>query len=623
MLPDGWSEATLGDIAKISGGSTPSKAEPTYWGGDIRWLTPSEVTAVSDSNRYISETREYITKAGLQGSSLQLYPAGTVLMTSRATIGEVVINTRPMTTNQGFCNFVPTDKITNTYLAYWLTNAKPILLTISSGSTFLEISKTSLRALNVWLPPLPEQKRIAEVLGSVDAAIEATKAVIDQTKTVKQGLLQTLLTRGIGHTKFKESPLGEIPETWEVKTLGELAGVERGKFSARPRNDPQFFGGKYPFIQTGEIAQSDGYLTSFSQTLNDSGLSVSRLFKKETIVITIAANIGDVAILGMDAAFPDSLVGISAFKGVNYLWLYYFLKTQKEYLDSKSTQNAQKNINLQILRPLFVPVPPLSEQDALADIFVGVDKQLSSETSKLATLQTLKKGLMNDLLTGRVRVEVASTTETQASNVVPFTLTAPVDAVRKHAVLSAEITAQLYHLNTFGATKREKLTDLVVRHVGLDETTDRQASRHAAGSYDPKARREIDDIFEREHWFKIQRGASAVKFLKGTAFGGHKTEFEEQFGSVKLQVQKVINLLRDYDTRHCEIIDTLYTAWNDFLIEGKSPSDDEIITEVLTNWHDSKLTISRQDWRSGLSWMRERDFVPSGHGRSTKPPSFL
>lgn len=621
MLPDGWKCAKIADLATVKIGGTPSRSVERYWINENDQSDAFPWVSIGDLNRDpVFWTKETITSLGAEKSNVKRIQKGTVMMSFKLTIGRVARAGIDLYTNEAIAAFEPLNgTVTDDYLYYILPIAAETSETDQAvkGKT---LNKEKLLKIAVPIPPLPEQTRIAEVLGSVDAAIEATKAVIDQTKTVKQGLLQTLLTRGIGHTKFKDSPLGEIPESWEVKTLGELAEVERGKFSARPRNDPQFFGGNYPFIQTGEISQSNGYITTFSQTLNESGLSVSRLFKKGTIVITIAANIGDVAILGMDAAFPDSLVGISANQHINYLWLFYFLKTQKDYLDSKSTQNAQKNINLQILRPLCVPVPPFAEQNDLADIFVSIDAQLSAETEKLAGLQTLKKGLMDDLLTGKVRVGIPA--EKPAAKVVPFSLTAPVDAVRKHAVLAAEISAQLHHLPTFGATKREKLTDLVVRHVGLDETTDRQAARHAAGSYDPKARREIDDIFESENWFRIQRD-TAVRFTKGSAFGGHKAEFDEQFGVVKQPIQKVINLLRDYDTRHCEIVDTLYVAWNDFLIEGKSPTDDEIITDVLTNWHDSKRQIPRQDWRDGLAWMRARDFVPSGRGRSTKQKTLI
>ena len=138
---------------------------------------------------------------------------------------------------------------------------------------------------------------------------------------MKTGVMQDLFRYGIDDKgkirsekthKFKNSPLGRIPAEWDIVELGKIANVQRGKFQHRPRNEPRFYGGSIPFVQTGDVANANRNLNSFSQTLNEKGLRVSRLFPKGTIIITIAANIGDIAIASFDVAFPDSLVGIRA-----------------------------------------------------------------------------------------------------------------------------------------------------------------------------------------------------------------------------------------------------------------------------------------------------------------------
>lgn len=153
---------------------------------------------------------------------------------------------------------------------------------------------------------------------------------------------------------------------WPTLALEELASVQRGKFSARPRNDPKYYGGHIPFIQTGDVANGAGRVRNYSQTLNNDGLSVSKLFPKGSLVVTIAANIGDVARVEFDFACPDSLVVVQANEGVNSDWLQYSLESKKELLDSLAPQNAQKNINLEVLRPLAMDVPPLCEQQRIA-----------------------------------------------------------------------------------------------------------------------------------------------------------------------------------------------------------------------------------------------------------------
>ncbi|XVJ51446.1 MAG: hypothetical protein HEQ32_04960 [Vampirovibrio sp.] len=279
-----------------------------------------------------------------------------------------------------------------------------------TGSAQPGLGTGFIRNFPILLPPLNEQEGIAAVLGSVDATIDATKQVITQTRHLKHALMQALLTRGLPgqHTQFKPSPLGTIPANWEVVKLGDVAQVERGKFSARPRNDPQFYGGNIPFIQTGDITSSNGLIDSYKQTLNELGLSVSRCFPAGTLFITIAANIGDVGIASFDCACPDSVVAITGkHNKVTQPWLLYSLRERKEHLDGLATQNAQKNINLEILRPLEILLPPLPEQEAIVGILNTVDARLVKETESLARLQTLKTALMQVLLTGEVRVPVA------------------------------------------------------------------------------------------------------------------------------------------------------------------------------------------------------------------------
>ena len=197
-----------------------------------------------------------------------------------------------------------------------------------------------------------------------------------------------------------------IHEDWEIKTLEELALVERGKFSARPRNDPKFFGGHMPFVQTGDVTSAGTYLKSFSQTLNNDGIAVSKVFPKDTILVTIAANIGDTAITTFDVACPDSVVAIQTYVDkADTFWLKKVLETKKQDLDSQSTQNAQKNINLQVLKPLQIETPPLPEQKKIAQILSIWDKAITTTEQLLTNSQQQKKALMQQLLTGKKRLK--------------------------------------------------------------------------------------------------------------------------------------------------------------------------------------------------------------------------
>ncbi|HDR1022556.1 TPA: restriction endonuclease subunit S [Pasteurella multocida] len=200
--------------------------------------------------------------------------------------------------------------------------------------------------------------------------------------------------------------MNTLPSGWERKRLEELALIERGKFSVRPRNDPKYFGGEMPFVQTGDISNAKIYLTQYSQTLNESGIRVSKVFPPNSIFITIAANIGDTAITTFETACPDSIVAIQPYQEkVNTYWLNQVLRTKKNDLDAQATQNAQKNINLQVLKSLIINTPPFSEQTKIANILSTWDKAIQTTEQLLANSQQQKKALMQQLLTGKKRLK--------------------------------------------------------------------------------------------------------------------------------------------------------------------------------------------------------------------------
>ena len=287
------------------------------------------------------------------------------------------------------------------YLLSWLQ-----LERFAASTGVPSLNRNFVHPYPVAVPPLSEQRTIAAVLDSIDDAIGGAEAVIAATEQLRESLLHQLLTRGVPgwHTEWKDVPgLGAMPADWDVVRLGEVAEVERGKFAHRPRNEPKFYGGDIPFIQTGDVVRANGRITEHSQTLNELGISISRLFPAGTIIVTIAANIGETAIADYPVAFPDSLVGVTP-QGIDTNFLEYFLRTQKERLNQFAPESAQKNINLEDLRPLVTPLPPLSEQQAIGGLLDGADVAIAEARKERDGLQLLKESAAAALLTGRVRV---------------------------------------------------------------------------------------------------------------------------------------------------------------------------------------------------------------------------
>lgn len=256
-------------------------------------------------------------------------------------------------------------------------------LDTSAGSLSPRTSWTALKNFSFPLPPLDEQKRLAELLWAADDAVNKFSFCKEQ--------LSKFIAIYIENVKNKYP---NIP--WKIKKLGDIAKVERGKFSHRPRNLPQFYGGPYPFAQTGDIRKSNGEITKFEYTLTDEGVKYSKSFPAGTILITIAAVIGATAITTRETWATDSVVGIIPQKNIDTYFLEYVLRTKKNYLENiAATQTAQKNINLQILRPLEIIIPPMEIQKIIVKEINNFKNKILDFDSHIYRYHTLINSLSN------------------------------------------------------------------------------------------------------------------------------------------------------------------------------------------------------------------------------------
>ena len=195
-VPEGWRKVRLGEIGKIVSGSTPDTANPNFWNGDIVWITPDDLSKLK--TMYIPTSSRKLTKEGLRSSSAKLILPYSIVLSSRAPIGYVAISTVSYTTNQGCKSIIPHESYNPEFLYYCLQRYIKEIVALGSGTTFTEISKSQLEKLKVILPVLlPEQRKIAEILETVDNAIEKTDAIIEKYKRIKQGLCRIYLQRAL------------------------------------------------------------------------------------------------------------------------------------------------------------------------------------------------------------------------------------------------------------------------------------------------------------------------------------------------------------------------------------------------------------------------------------------
>jgi|CXWL01.1.fsa_nt_gi type I restriction enzyme S subunit len=307
------------------------------------------------------------------------------------------------------------------FLYYWLYNLKHAGFIDAMVSRITIAHLTAEKLARVPWPNVPsaEQRRIAAYLdascAAIDAAVAAKRGQLETLDALRSSIISRAVTQGLNpRVEMKSSGLdwiSEVPAHWQVQQVKRMCSLVRGQFTHRPRNDPAFYDGPYPFVQTGDITAAGKYIRTYSQTLNELGLSVSKRFPRGTLVMSIAANIGDVAILDFEACFPDSMIGMIPGRKTNLDFLYYLMRSMRSIMLRSAVQSTQLNLNYIRIGTNFAPVPPLKEQAAIAEYLDSKEHEShlisSAIEAQIATLTAYRKSLIHECVTGQRRVTEA------------------------------------------------------------------------------------------------------------------------------------------------------------------------------------------------------------------------
>ena len=374
-MRDGWVETSLGEIAEVIGGGTPSTTNPEYWDGDIVWLTPTEIT--SQDGKVVSDSIRKISNLGFQNSGAQMLPRDSVILTSRASVGYVALAGTDLCTNQGFQSLIPKPSVLAKFLMFWIQQNKPEFESRSAGSTFKEISKSNVKSIKLQLPPLPEQKRIVDLISSVDSYVEALQQQLESAKKSRNAVLHELLTAG--------------GDDWIETTLDGIAEYING----------------YPFkpADLGDV----GLPVIRIKQLLDSNEPVDRtetdtpdrcLLRDGDIVFswsgTLAVRIWNRGPAKLNQHLFRVVEKKNVYKGIIPLILDHAI----EELEEKSHGTTMKHITKQTLLPHKVLLPPLPEQKRIVEIVNTIDEVISQTELTISKAQNLRSGLLLDLLSG-------------------------------------------------------------------------------------------------------------------------------------------------------------------------------------------------------------------------------
>lgn len=380
---ENWKIVRLGDVCELQSGGTPSRSKTEYWkNGTIPWVKIGDF-----SGKYLNKTTEHITPKGLENSSAKLFSKGTILYSIFATLGEATILNIDATTNQAIAGIKIKDKssIDIDYLFAYLNSLKEEVNRIGRGVAQNNINLSILKSFSVPLPPLETQENIAAVLDKCTALIAKHKLMLEKYDT----LIKSRFIEMFGDPVINE-------KGWELKTLPELGEFGRGVSKHRPRNAPELLGGKYPLIQTGDVANANLYITDYESTYSEEGFKQSKMWKAGTLCITIAATIAKTAILTFDSCFPDSVVGFTPNENTNNLFINYWFSFFQKILEEQAPAVAQKNINLQVLSELKIISPPIELQNDFAAFVQQIDKSKFAVQKSLEKAETLYKSLMQE-----------------------------------------------------------------------------------------------------------------------------------------------------------------------------------------------------------------------------------
>ena len=432
-----WPLIEIGTVAQIQGGSTPSTRNPDNFGGGIAWITPKDLSTTQF--RFLSEGSRTLSSQGLKNCSARLVPRGTVLLSTRAPIGLVAIASKELATNQGIRNLIPSKDVTSEYLYYWLKANTAVLEQHAAGTTFSELSGTALKQIQLRIPPLPEQRAIAHVLGTLDDKIELNHRMNQTLETITQKIFESWFIRfdpvrakidgswsknkvvtdllsfdfyDLFPSCFEKSEIGEIPKGWEVKNLGDIVNIVKGRS-----------------YRSSELAESDTALITLKSFVKGGGYKADGLkpyigrYKSEQIaepgeVIVACTDITqDAEVIGYPALvrpsinFERLIISLDALivrpkdRYIGREFLYCLCKTNAftNHTASYTTGTTVLHLNKRAVPAFKVAMPKIELAHIFCKTTSPMFKQIFTSELESENLNILRAYLLPNLISGRLK----------------------------------------------------------------------------------------------------------------------------------------------------------------------------------------------------------------------------
>lgn len=636
-LPKGWKWVKLRDIGKVISGGTPSTTNPSYWSNEVVWITPADLSGYND--KYISIGRKSLSNEGLENSSAKLLPKETVLFSSRAPIGYVAIAAKELATNQGFKNIIPFDLVDSNFLYYYLKASRRLAEENASGTTFKEISGTKFGELPFPLPPLPEQhaivSKIEELLSELDKGKQQLELAQQQLKVYRQAVFN-LAIKGEANIPI-ENIIDSLDQGW----------------SPRCHNEPSPNENVWGVIKT--TAVQAGYFLDCENKMLPDNLEprMQHELKVGDILITRAGPRVRVGVCCMVRQTRSKLLNCDKVyrikvnpKIVIPAYLEILLNTPKysKEIGKMKTGISDSGVNLtqKGFFKILLPVPTIKEQKQIVQEIESrlsvCDKVEETINQSLALAETLRQSILKKAFEGKLLIEAESNNIRVLSkgvaaepltkyNVEAETYFPKVIAGIKDTDLHAGILAMVidahekspeHHLK-LSHVKGEKIAHLVEAYIGID--LGRTPRKDAAGPDDYPHLKKVESRAAKAGWFRTERLQIGQTYVSRSGMPKIIKRVKEMLSAEDLnKIEKLIQTFLPFELEHAEVIATVYAGWNNLLLDGKTPTDEEIVYESRENWSKRKLTIEREKFFNALHWLRKHEMVPVGVGKTVNKP---
>ena len=419
-----WVSRRIGDLGRIVGGGTPSTKEPAYFGGDVPWLTPRDLSGTHE--RRIRRGVRNLSQKGLASSSAKLLPPGTVLLSTRAPVGYVAVAANPIATNQGFRNVIVNPEHDPGFLYYWLKANTQELQRHATGSTFMELSGSALKRISVRLPKrLSEQRAIAQILGTLDDKIELNRRMNEALEAMARALFKSWFVdfdpvrakmegRDMGipdyfaelfPRRLVGSEMGEVPEGWVIRTLGDLCHKPQYGFTASAQSEP--VGPK--FLRITDINKKSWVSWSrvpHCRATDEESLKY-RLTKGDVLIARMAdPGHGILVEEDLEAVFASYLIRFRPMESGTGRFLQYWLRSDAYWhlVRERATGTTRRSLNATVLSRFPLVDPPAAVLWAFASVVDSWRRRLVANVGEMETLAALRDALIPKLISGEVRV---------------------------------------------------------------------------------------------------------------------------------------------------------------------------------------------------------------------------